>query len=375
MQIISQRSAHSARLERWVGADQIEQVSRSMKGWYGPPIHLLDVPGSVRVGPDGDFIGQARRGGYFSAIDALEVIARRVLAMKVPRATLGTGLGSISDALLEATGGKRQWLGGGGIQKVGTTGVVGGTNSLWRVGAQPAAGAAASAAPGGTVPTSATTGALVFNNPSGSDTSHLTFANMLPTASAMSLLLYDRIFAVAKTMNSTATEAVTGVPTRYQSTTPGAQDYAGGNFLFPECGTALAATAHNWTTCLYTDQAGTTGQTLPSVTGNSSNIVNRADMPTGQWFCPLASGGTGIKALTQMQCSAAVATGAIDFVIGHPIGFLCLPLANFMTPISFLTDNDQGPRIFDSACLALLEVCKSATTATTYTGSLTVTQG
>ena len=54
-------------------------------------------------------------------------------------------------------------------------------------------------------------------------------------------------------MNSTATEAVTGVPTRYQSTTASAEDY------IPEITSAssswrhraLAATAHNWTTCTY----------------------------------------------------------------------------------------------------------------------------
>ena len=112
---------------------------------------------------------------------------------------------------------------------------------------------------------------------------------------------------------STATEAVTGVPTRYQSTTPGAHDYAGNNFLMIECRTALPATAHNWTTCTYTDQDGNTGATLPSVTGNSSNIINRLDQPVGTWFCPLASGDSGIKNLTQMQCSASVASGAIDF--------------------------------------------------------------
>ena len=57
-----------------------------------------------------------------------------------------------------------------------------------------------------------------------------------------------------------------------------------------ECRTALAATAHNWTVCTYTDQDGNTGATLPSVTGNSGNIINRLDQPAGTWFCPLASG-------------------------------------------------------------------------------------
>jgi hypothetical protein len=188
-------------------------------------------------------------------------------------------------------------------------------------------------------------------------------------------LLYDRIFAVAKTMNSTTTEAVTGVPTRYQNTAAGQPDSASGNFLFIETGTALAATAHSWTVCQYTDESGNATQTLPSVTGNASNIINRLDMPTSNWFCPLATGDTGIKALTQMQCSAAVATGAVDFVIGHPISWMPCPIANLTCITDGINTAMQLTRIFDSACLALLEANKPATTATTYTGSIVICAG
>ena len=168
--------------------------------------------------------------------------------------------------------------------------------------------------------------------------------------------------------------SVTGVPTRYQSSTASNTDYAGGNFLMIEVGgTALAATAHNWTTCLYTDEAGTTGQTLPSVTGNASAIVDRLDQPASTWFCPLASGDVGIKALTQMQCSAAVATGVVNFVMGHPIGMMTFPVISSLLPFDWLTNREQAPRIFDSACLALLEMPKPATTATTYNGMIYAT--
>lgn len=359
-----------------MGAERVDHVSRSMRGWYGPPICLLDIPGSVYVGSDGEFRGRFDRGYAATAFDQLREFQRRMdRAAARNRGKLHTGLASISDALAEASGGKSYTLAGGNMQKVGTTGEVGSTNSLFRVGNQPAAGAAAAAAPGGAAPTSATTGALGFPNPAGTDTTHLTGADMASSVAATSLLLYDRIYNVAKAMNSTATEAVTGVPTRYQSTTVTAADYAGGNFLFPECGTALAATAHNWTVCQYTNQAGTATQTLPSLTGNSGNIINRLDMPGSSWFARLASGDTGVKALTQMQCSAAVATGAIDFVIGHPIGFMTMMLANVIYPFDWLTNRNLAPRIFDSACLALLEICKSATTATTYAGNIYVQQG
>lgn len=367
------RHAHSQRLERWLGADKVAHLSRAMVDWYGPPIHLIDVPGSVRVCAGGDFIGPFERGYFGSALDALDEHLRRLWrgAGKVTHGYAAAGFASISDALLRASSGFSQSP-GGMFAKTGATGVVGVTSSLHKLGAQPAAGVAAAAAPGGTAYVDSDTGGMVFTNPS-SGTLHLTGADVAASVINNTLLCYDRIFAVAKTMNSTGTEAVTGVPTRYQSTTATAADYIGGNFGFVEVGlTALAATAHNWTTCLYTDQANASS-TLPSLTGNSGAIVHRLDHPVQQWFAPLATGDVGIKAWTQMQCSAAVATGLINFVIGHPIGFMSFPVINSMLPFDWLTNRNQAPRIFDDAYLSFLEINKPATTATTYTGQLYAT--
>ena len=371
---LASRSTHAARLERFLGADQVAKIAASMRDWYGPPIPVAHCYSPVFATAGGDFHGVLAAGKFGSLLDYHLERMRKAYARWVRRghATLPAGFASFSDLIAEysASGKRNVW----NVQKVGTTGVVGATNSLWRVGNQPAAASAPSNAPGGTVPTDATTGALAFTNPSGGDTQHFLQANVLATVSAQTLLLYDRIFEVNKTMNSTATEAVTGVPSRYQSTTATDPGYIGGNFIFVECQTALPATAHNWTTCTYTDQGGN-ASTLPSLTGNSSNIINRLDHPTGQWFAPLGSGDVGIGALTQMQCSAAVATGAIAFVIGHPIAWIPCPLANFVVP----TDGLRGPltlaRVFDDAALALLEVMKSATTATTYAGTLETVYG
>lgn len=372
-------STHSQRLERWLTPAEVEHISANMRDWYGPPIAVGRVPGAVYAYGGGDFRGRIDAGSEASLMDRAADGARRMkrvldrmTAKQVRRAQFATGFASLSDLIAEATAGKTCRC---TFNKVGTTGVVAATSTLWYVGNQPAAGANGAAAPGGTAMTSATTGALPFNNPSGADTTH--FLGGMPIASAVNtLLMYDRLFSVTKTMNSTSTEAVTGVPTRYQSTTAGAQDSAEGNFLMVEIRTALAATAHNWTTCLYTDQSGNGSATLPSVTGLNGGIVNRLDQPTGSWFCPLASGDNGIKELDQMQCSAAVATGAVDFTIGHPIGWLPCPVAN----IGFWADGvgsmfDGLTRIFDSACLAFLEVTKPATAATTYSGMVTLGQG
>ena len=41
-----------------------------------------------------------------------------------------------------------------------------------------------------------------------------------------------------------------------------------------------------------------------------------------------------------------------------------------MLPFDWLTNRQLAPRIFDNACLALIEMPKPATTATTYVGQL-----
>jgi len=257
----------------------------------------------------------------------------------------------------------------GGV--VEADGFAAGTSTVSGVGLS----SAASAAPGGLAPTDATTGAFPFTNPTGGDTQHFVSAATACDVVGDNLMLYDRIFAVLKTMNSTATEAVTGVPTRYQNTVAGSVDSAENNFLFPECGTVLPATAHNWTVCLYTDQAGG-ASTLPSVAGNSANAAERLDLPlSSSWFAPLVAGDTGIQQLDQMQCDALVATGAIDFVIGHPLAWFTHPLANALFVNDGINTAFNLVRIFDDAALALLIPQLAGTATNNFTGSFTTVAG
>ena len=363
---------HAGKLERYLGGDQIAALQSNMIGWYGPPIAVARVPGRVHVRADGDFSGVLREGRYSNLVD--RSVESYLRAMRRNAAKMSAGFTSLSDLISEATAGakRREFQ----FFKSGATGVVAATNSLWGLGAMPAAGAAGSAAPGGRACNSATTGAFPFTDPTGGDTQH--FVTGYPTASVAgnTLLLYDRLFDVAKTINSTATESVTGVPTRYQSSTTTAADYAGGNFIFVETDvTALAATAHNWTVCRYRNQAGTDAQTMPSLTGNASNIARRLDHPTSQWFAPLATGDTGAMDLDQMQCSALVATGTINFVIGHPIAWLPCPIINMACIADGLNSAFNLARVIDGACLAFLETMKPSTTATTYAGSFTTVAG
>lgn len=370
---------HSQRLERWLGAAEVERLSLLSRDWYGPPIAIAGVPGNVRACGGGGFVGEIRAGWEMSALDRAEDILRRIkrgircATGPDKRSQLNGGFTSLSDLISEATAGakRREFP----FFKNGPTGVVNATSTLWRLGASPPAGATGSAAPGGRALDDSTTGGMPFTNPASGDTQH--FVSGFPCASVAgnTLLLYDRLFDVLKTMASTSTQAVTGVPTRYQSGTATNPDYIGGNFLFTEVGgTALAATAHNWTVCTYTDQA-SAASTLPSFAGLASAIVDRLDMPLGSWFAPLETGDVGVKALTQMQCDASVATGVITFVVGHPLAWMPCPVANMVCVVDGINSAFNLARVFDDACLAFLEVAKPATTATVYSGSFTTVSG
>lgn len=364
------KEVNMTHLETWLGQEKIDKLRGDIKNWYGKPICILDLPGSVWLHADGTFTGKLRNGYFASALDYLEDFSKH-LDDSLLSPTFGVGFSSISDALTRASGGYTQR---NNFTKTGATGVTSVSSNLFKVAGQPGAGTNASAAPGGKVHVNTDTGAIKIENPGGGGSSnHLVGADVSASVLNNTLLMYDRLFSVNKTMASIATEAVTGVPNRYTSTTATADDFCGGNFLFVEVGaTALAATAHNWTVCQYTDDTNTV-RTIPSFAGNASAIIHRHDHPTSQWFATLDSASVGVKNLTQMQCSAPVATGVVNFVIGHPLGFMSMPLANMVFPFDWLTNRDQAPRVFNSACITFIEMMKPSTTATTYTGIIYVT--
>lgn len=366
---------HSDRLERWLGTEQVATISQQMRDWYGPPIAMHGVPGRVYAAKGGDFVGEILAGQEASKLDrARDIVMRhrraRFAQMAKTRKQLGA-IGSLSQLIASASGGKSQSM---FFSKVGTASTaVAGCVSLWNVGNQPAAAAAASASPGGNATTSATAGALPFANPASANTLHFTTAWATCGTAANSLLLYDRLFHVAKTASSSATESVTGTFSRYQNQTAGADDYIGGNFVFPEVRATIANTAHNWTVCQYTNQAGTTAQSIPSIAGiAAATNVNIIDLLLGNWFMPLASGDVGVKALTQMQCSSATLTGTVQFVVGHPIAFLACPVANMVCVADGINSAFNFARVYDSACLTFIEMPKPTTTAATYSGQIMV---
>jgi hypothetical protein len=372
---------HSDRLERWLGADAVQRVSDAMVPWYGPPIPLGGVPGAVYATKGGEFIGHCDAGHFGSAFDRAEDRIRRAFRNGNRRKAVwaakqlvqaNAGFASLSDLIAEASAGKKReifW------QKTGSTGVASAANSLWGAAGQPTVGLAGSAAPGGRAVDGSTTGAQFGLDNVSTDTRHFVSGNVFASTANQTLLMYDRIFDVAKTMSSTGTESVTGVPTRYQSSTATDPNYAGGNFCFPEVYALLGAGAHNWTVCQYRNQAGTDAQTFPSVTGNAAAIANRVDIgSTGQWFMPLATGDTGVMDLHQMQCSASI-TGSINFVIGHPIVFMPCIVANIACGVDGIMTAFNLHRVFDGAALSFLEMSKPNSTATAYSGNAVFVHG
>jgi hypothetical protein len=371
------RSTHSARLEKWLGAEAVSGMTKAMqgRGWYGPPIAIQGVPGAVYITSDGDFIGKIIGGQEASALDRANDYLVRERRRKITNAghmkRQSGAFASLSAIINAATGGKGQYP---IFSKTGTaSNAIGNAECLWVGTGQPVAGAASAAAPTGTSSTNATSGALKFANPTNANTAHLVKMEAAASVISNTLLLYDRLFGVAKTMNSTATEAVSGTFSRYQSGTATNEDYIGGNFVFPYSPTTvLAATAHNWTVCQYTDQDSNATQSIPSIAGVSASTVGGIDLVAGSWFMTLASGDVGVKALTQMQCSAAVATGTIDFIVGHPICFCPCPVANQICTVDGISTAFNLVRIYDNACLDLIEMPKPATTATIYSGQITI---
>lgn len=396
------KPTHSDKLEKWLGKEQVESISNSFKNFYYPvPLH--GVPGNVYIMPGGDFAGEIKAGQFMSKQDSARIVMKRLvkkagenfrrnralgtlidLIRAENRAMYSVGAFASIDAVVAAwTGGKGQTV---SFSKTGTaSNAVGNANDMWIRAGSPGAGAAGSAAPGGKAWSKSDNGGIVLNNGQTTDSNH--YLNWTLTASVInnSLLLYDRLFSVAKTMNSTATEAVTGVPTRYQSTTTTDVEYIGGNFVtISNPTTVLAATAHNVTQAasavwLYTNQAGTgskqlnnNGTAIQTLAGVSACVVGGVDLAVGNWFIPLAAGDHGIKEIDQMQLSAAVATGTLDCVIGHPIAANACPVANMACLDDGLYTSMNLTNILDNACLTFLELPKPATTATNYSGILRV---
>lgn len=362
-------AVHAEKLERWLSPEITQSIAKASMEVH-IPIPVSNVPGRVYA-YHGDFIGTIRGGGYATLLDAsVERTVQRLRrwARRQYGSQLNAGFASLSDLISEATaGGKAQRI---IYNKTGPTGVANVGTSLWRLGAVPAAGAMGAALAGGTTCSSATTGALGPQaNPTGGDTLHLTTLISEGTVAANTLLLYDRLWHGAPAMNLNTAQTVTYTTPRYATTT------SPGNVAFVEVGgTALAATAHNHT-IEYTDQDGNTAVTSQTVAGRSGAIVDTFDHAAGTWTIALAAGDSGIRTITKYTCSAAVATGVMNLVHARPLAWIPQPVANAAVVLDGVRGAFNLVEILTGACLALAEINKPSTTATSYFGHIQLVAG
>jgi len=344
--IVKRLSTHSGKLERLLGREHLESVSCAMSDWYGPDIPLLNARG-VLARKGGDFVGPTVAGSFMSYMEYIDDMTRRIA--RGARLSMGAGFSGFSELLGDLNNPYRHRM---------LRALVGGTQSnsgRWNDthGFEITGGAA----PGGTAYVDSSDADFPeITNPASGDTQHLLRATTVSDGDwYRSTLLFDRLFGVTKTMNSTATEAVTGVPTRYQSMTPTDDDYIGGNFVYPQQRSNISAVAHNHTVCTYTDEGGNAA-TIPSVAGAASGSQRILDLSdTWRWFMPLEAGDVGIGALTQIQVDALIASGNIDYVIGHPLGWVW-NVSRFLSVAEGLNNCLLLNRIFDDAALSSLHI-------------------
>ena len=118
----------------------------------------------------------------------------------------------------------------------------------------------------------------------------------------------------------------------------------------------------------YTDQAGNTGNTTPTVlpagtTAAPKGSIVHSGTGAGKYgpFLPLAAGDSGIRSVEQFNLSASYVSGVLNLVICRPL--LTLP----MTTIGVAAERDllnqvpSLPRIYDGANLAWLMYAGAAT--------------
>ena len=361
------RATPAQKLERWLGTEEVESISKRMKGWYGPPVAIAGVPGRVYACGDGDFCGPIQ-GGYFGNL--VDYVAGRVKrAMRPRHGQLNAGFTSLSDLISEVTvsGKKQMWM----YQKVGVAAPATGSSQwLWRQGTLPSTAAVAAAAPGGTAYTRLSAGALEQFNAGAGDTLH--FVNWMGTNNqnaGTSLMLVDMLWGANFNHATSGNVAVSGVPTRYQTATT-----APGNFISGSVTTVLGATAQN-VTLTYVDQDGNAAEAGAALAIRASSAVGTIPYTQPTWFYTLNAGDTGLRNITNHNLSAAN-SGNSDQMIAHPIALLpAAGVANQTVVLDGINSSFNLERIYDDAALTFLEYFKSATTAQTYAGFITLASG
>ena len=372
------RATSSQKLERWLGTETVEGISMKMRNWYGPPIPVAGVPGRVYACAGGDFCG-AIRGGYFGNL--LEFSAARVRSflrdVGRPQYQLNAGFASlqalIDDVELYGLGQKFNFYKTGVTQPAASA-------SAWLfyqgagVPVSPTAPGTTATVPGGTVYTNTSTGAFRIKSDAGTNTTFFISGAGIgnQTASNGSLMLVDYLWDANINYNNT-NNPITGVPTRYQTATT-----APGNFMSGDTTNALGATAAN-ITLTYVDQDGNAAEAAPALAIRINSAVGTIPHTAPVWFIPLNAGDTGLRNATNIAFSAGNG-GYVARMIAHPLAIIpvnqqAATTGQAWSVIDGVNSAFQFERVYNGACLALMEFHKGGTTATSYTGTIMLASG
>jgi hypothetical protein len=139
-------------------------------------------------------------------------------------------------------------------------------------------------------------------------------------------------------------------------------------------------------TLSYTNQAGTTGRTLPYNVGTLASATNIAgcvshsggivDQPRLTNYLPFSGSDTGVANVASVTMTVA-ATGVAALCLARPIALFPLTLRGTGIETNFITQLTSLPEVKKDACLILLYSQVSATTAVTsnFSGSLNFVWG
>jgi hypothetical protein len=162
-------------------------------------------------------------------------------------------------------------------------------------------------------------------------------------------------------MNSAVAQTLTGTPTlRYAN--------GAGCRLALITTATTGATAHN-VALSYTNQAGTTGRTLPvTVACTPSAIVphiTHSGTSANNYgpFLPLASGDYGVQNVATLTLSAASLGGTAALALVRPLGYIQLATASIVGERDFVNQVFSMERIYDGACIVPFYFAGAATGA------------
>lgn len=175
------------------------------------------------------------------------------------------------------------------------------------------------------------------------------------------------------TNNSSTAQTLSGTPTlRYAN--------GAGCRLFWVQTSVAGATAQNINVS-YTDQGGTSGNTLPLTTAMTASAIAGHISHSGTAannygpFLPLASGDSGVQNVASVTFSAAnTGTGAL--CLARPLLTLPLTTASVAAERDLVNQLPSLPQVVDGACLVWLYFAGAATaTSTNFYGSVEVAWG